>query len=54
MRLSHAVDSADLSTEEAAELKALVAGADVATLTGRVRNSTPRLAAFHYRVTVDG
>jgi hypothetical protein len=53
MRLSYAVDSGELSTEEAVELKALVADADVAALTGRVRNSPPRPDAFHYRVTVD-
>jgi hypothetical protein len=53
MRLSRAVDSDELSTEEAAALKALVADADVAALAGRVRNSPPRPDAFHYRVTVD-
>ena len=53
MRLSCAVDSDELSAEDAAELKALVAGADVAALTGRARNSSPRPDAFHYRVTVD-
>jgi hypothetical protein len=54
MRLSHAVDSDELSTEDAAELKALISDADVAALAGRPRNSTPRPDAFHYRVTVDG
>jgi hypothetical protein len=53
MRLSYAVDSDELSTGEAAELKALVADADVPVLTGRARNSTPRPDAFYYRVTVD-
>jgi hypothetical protein len=53
MRLSHAVDSDELSNEDAAELRTLVADADVAALTSRVRNSPPRPDAFHYRVTVD-
>lgn len=53
MRLSHTVEPEGLPAEEAAELRKLVADANVAGLAGRTSNAPPRPDAFHYRLTVE-
>jgi hypothetical protein len=53
MRLSHTVETQELPATEAAELRNLVSGADIAGLAGHASNTPPRPDAFHYRLTIE-
>lgn len=53
MRLSHTVEAQELPASEAAELRRLIADADVAGLAGRTSVAPPRPDAFHYRLTIE-